>query len=199
MKPRLLFAAVFISILLTGCREPYLKTAAGNSNVRRGRYQNALSNYLEGIHKNGNPSTLQYNIGNVYYYLGETEKAAAIWGQAADSSSKETVYRSFFNQGVVHYQAGRFSRGADCFLRAVKAAPDRIEAKINLELCIKKISEQNEVPSGGAGIEETPDMSDRIPGENSLLLRLIKEGELSSLKQEESASTDQDGGPVRDW
>lgn len=199
MKLRFLITAVFVIFLTIGCGEPYLRTDAGNSNIRRGRYQEALSDYLEGMKKTGNELILQYNIGNVYYYLGETQKAVTIWEQSANASSKEAVYRSVFNQGVVHYQNGEYSRASDCFLLAVKAEPDRIKAKINLELCIKKITEQSEISSEGLGIEESQELSEKIAEENSLLLRLIREGEVFILNQEESASTEQNGNRIQDW
>ena len=74
LKRSLLTFLLSGAILLFGsCSllEPGLSVLRGNYLYQQGRYQNALLLYLEGDESGKSRERILYNIGNVYYALGE--------------------------------------------------------------------------------------------------------------------------------
>lgn len=135
---------IFLFILtlfltLSACHEPYARVAEANNKVRRGLYQQALAAYLREEENTRSPSTIQYNTGVVYYYLGETEGAMEIWKRTSNSTLSEVVYRSNFNRGVVLYDSGEYRKAAEAFLNALRLFPERLPPKINVEYCVRQL------------------------------------------------------------
>ncbi len=132
------FVLLFI-FSLAGCKEPYIPIAAANNDVRRGLYQQALAAYLNEMEDTRYKSAIQYNLGIVYFYIGETDRALEMWLKGFRSSIAEVQYRSAFNRGVLLYERGRYREATDAFLSALKLFPRRLEARINMEYCVRQL------------------------------------------------------------
>lgn len=180
---------IFFVLLLSGCGEPYMQVAGGNGRLRRGMYQQALAAYLQAAESTKYEKVMQYNIANVYYFLGETERALQTWQSAASASHLETAYRAFFNMGVVQYGSKDFSAAAESFLQAARMHPDRTEVKVNLEYCFRQMNTK-----GGTEAAENAETDTR---NIETMMSIIKANE--KLKWEETPTTETADSAVRDW
>ncbi|GAB6088735.1 tetratricopeptide repeat protein [Spirochaeta dissipatitropha] len=152
-------------LLLTGCSftEPHLSVFQGNYAVGRGDFHAATVSYLDALQYGEFLDIIHYNLGNVYYALGESVAALDAWEQALGSDSTLVQYSVFFNRGVLMYETGRYQESYTAFRDAVRLQPGSVAAKLNLELSYERMinaaalrspaetSEDNNLPSLQAG------------------------------------------------
>jgi tetratricopeptide (TPR) repeat protein len=194
---KLITGSVLILALfsLSGCGEPVLRVAGAGQDVRRGNYQEALAVYLTAAEKTKFRRVVEYNLGNVYYYLRETERALAMWESAAGASRSETAYRAGFNRGVVLYGLQEYEKAADAFLQALRLYPDRLEAKVNLEYCVRQMNFREQAAAAGDKRPDRQETPDKVLMET--FMNIIRQQESTKWEQEpftESAETES-----RDW
>jgi tetratricopeptide (TPR) repeat protein len=180
---------------LSGCGEPVVRIAGAGQDVRRGNYQEALAVYLTAAEKTKFRRVVEYNIGNVYYYLRETERALAMWELAGRSSRSETAYRAGFNRGVALYGLQEYEKAAEAFLRALRLFPDRLEAKVNLEYCVRQMNFREQGPGAGGKRSDRQETPDKAMMET--LMNIIRQQE--STKWEQEPFTETTETESRDW
>ena len=197
MAKRILVLVIGIAVLsLCGCGKPYLATAGANAYVRRGLFQEALGKYLQVFETGSAGDVVGYNIGNVYYYLGDKEKALEMWEAGAESSLREVRYRSYFNTGVLLYGMNSFETSAEAFLAALKLYPDRSQPRINLEYCIRQIEAQEKKQA--AYVNGVPEESPGTGGDElEMFINILLQSEKTSWSTEESAANSL--GTQQDW
>ncbi len=140
---------VLISVLfiaLSGCTfaERHGRLTYGNFEFSQGRYERARELY-EGVpvgdsSNNGNLEALRdYNIGTVYYAVGDIDGALERWSSAEDlAADDEILFRTLFNTGVLHFEQGRYEQAYGSFREALVVHPERETAKRNLELAFER-------------------------------------------------------------
>ena len=131
-------ALVLLMVLTGRGREPRLATLEGNYAFARGDYVRATSNYL-GAGGDAPQPHLAYNLGNTYLALGEIDAGVERLLSVADSGDRGLLWRVAFNLGHARYQAGRYLEAAYHFRDALLLAPESMDAKINLELALRKV------------------------------------------------------------
>ena len=165
----------------------------GNYAFSRGEYQEANLDYLKVQDKKLYKNYLSYNLGNVYYALGEVDSAFTEWN-SIDSNIVDTItLRSFFNTGVLLFELSRYEEAYAIFRNILELDSSNLNAKINLEHCIQKMnfSTENKVKSQDIDIEELEKTEDV-----SRVLDFVKRREShvwtppSKLDQEESTEKD---------
>ena len=146
-----LLAAV-LAVALAGCRagRPPWEGAtfwvlAGNRDARRGEDLEATWSYrraLQALKRSaleGDRARVAYNLAGVYLSLGEVGAALRQMEQALEGADEELLFRASFNLGVLEYSLGRYSRAAASYVQALRLRPGSWPAKVNLELCLRRM------------------------------------------------------------
>ncbi len=176
MKRYFLCLGVFSAIFcMTSCSQGYIQAVAANQQAESGRFQDALARYLKAVAGSRYRDYFAYNIGNVYYLLGEPATAGRWWDKASESSSAEVRFGAAFNRGVAYYEEGEYPRAYSSFRKAVELVPASREAKINMEYAYRKIEQVNTTVTAAAEarLEEGGEIEEPLPAD--ALMELITE------------------------
>lgn len=137
----------------------------GNAAFQRGDFQRAALQYLSAQQGSDFLDVVNYNLGNVYNALGETNTALAVWNRISRPGSDELAYRLAFNRGYLLYQRGQYDQACQEFRTALMMKPSSLDAKRNLEICLLKTQ------SFGTALPARPRTADRTdPGETQKAL-----------------------------
>ncbi|MBB6479477.1 tetratricopeptide repeat protein [Spirochaeta isovalerica] len=196
MEKRLLKGLFLLSFILffSSCNglEPGLSVLTGNYNYQVGEFQQATINYVTGLESGRFSEWIYYNMGNVYFSLGEGGAALEVWKNVDSAEDRILRYRLNFNKGVLFYQLGRYDEAYNLFKEALRSDPASIDAKINLELTLGKLAAPA-AQNGNSG--NTAEKNEAVnPAETQRMLEYIrrKEGQLwfSSEKDKENYQED---------
>jgi tetratricopeptide (TPR) repeat protein len=170
-----ILAAVWV---LSSCSKlgPYVHVAEGARAYAAGDYQLANIAYIEADRSDEFEEWIAYDLGTVYYALGEVDAAESEWQIAAGTPDVELSYRVLFNYGVLLYGRGAYTEAYEKFRNALEINPAGVEAKINLELTIEKM----EVSEGKSASSATPQTTGESSGEIDRIMNYLKkmEGEV---------------------
>jgi hypothetical protein len=97
--------------------------AEGNDLARSGVYRTALLRYREAAAAGFDTALLHYNVGVVYYKLGEFAAAAAEFAQA--SAAPDLAALASYNRGLALRAAGERAAAAEAFAAAAETADQR--------------------------------------------------------------------------
>ena len=151
---------VMVPLLFASCilHDDEIAMVKGNYAYSRGEYQDATIRYLEAIdHQRDTRAWAFYNLGNVYYSLGELESALSRWDQAAAANpGRELSFSIQFNRGIAAYNQGRFDEAFALFREALILQPSSVDAKINLELAQRKVAVVDRPAGSTDGPAESP-------------------------------------------
>jgi len=193
LKKLLVFFA--LPFLVCGCSDIPGKLLIMEANYwnSRGVYNEAIPPYMRALDYREAAPYAEYGLGSVYFALDEKEAALDRFARAREaletlppSANRELRYRVHYNTGVALFSGGDFSGAADSFRDALRADGRRIEAKRNLELCIRLLEREN-MQSGRGG--DTEDES------RAVLFDYIRQRELSQYKSREWAGEEDIAGP----
>jgi tetratricopeptide (TPR) repeat protein len=135
-------AMPMVALLMASCTLRPADTALfrGNYAFERGEYQDATVQYLAAMYgEGGSQLWVKYNLGNVYFSLGEVESAMAMWEAAAQAADPDLLFAVNYNRGVAFYRMGDFHRAFSLFRDALLLRPDDRDTKVNLELAQRKL------------------------------------------------------------
>lgn len=170
----MLIALTVMLVVSCGNVGSIVEVMRGNLAYSRGDYQGALVHYMVAAEEEPADGWTKFNIGSVYYALGERDAALEIWHEArvsaetADgpgSSELALIFASSYNRGVVFYQRGDYTAAYEEFRYALSMNSRSPEAKANLELAFAKLEaatgsaegRENEAGTGSAaGVSTTP-------------------------------------------
>jgi len=145
-----LIVFVFISsIVFISCTNSsaYQDVIAANYAFSRGEYQEANMHYLKVRDKKIYSNYISYNLGNVYYALGEVDSAFKEWKSVNETKESNITIRTYFNTGVLLFELSRYEDAYQMFRNILEIEPSNISAKINLEYCIQKMNFSREKSS----------------------------------------------------
>lgn len=150
-----LLGVIPIVLLLGGCGQVGRQVAVlqGNYQFSQGKFQSATVHYLEALSPGDDRALVAFNLGNVYHALGESEAALRMWDQAEEGSGTDLLFGTSFNRGVLLYELGRYDEAVESFRYALQLRSDSVDAKINLELSLQKVT----AAEGTAGSGAVPD------------------------------------------
>jgi Ca-activated chloride channel family protein len=195
-KTRLpLISTLSVIFIFTSCSEGKLLLMEANYLNSRGRYNEAVVPYLKALNYEDSAPYAEYGLGLTFYSLDENKAALKRY----DSSKKmletfpqgehrELRYRNSYNSGIVFFEEGDFQSAAAAFKDALRADPQRIEAKRNLELSLMSIVKE----SG----EQKRDSGSRQKNESmEILFEFLKQNEMQQWKSREWAPEEKPTGP----
>lgn len=186
---------ILVLVLFSTSCERLLESStliAGNQKYRSGEYQGAIMDYLKGVDSDTNRDYFYYNLGNVYSSLGESPSAFAVWDRTDGRVNSQLKFSLLYNRGVLEFQDGNYEKAYEHFRQALTLMPSNIEAKINLELTLNKMSAANYNQ-----LNETINLSDNEVGESDETTRILE-----YVRQKEVmtwGTTYQEDPAVNDW
>ena len=159
--------SLVFALLLTSCSDwgDGWAIIQGNAAFQRGEFQKASLSYLSAQGTGASLDVVNFNLGNVYNALGETNTALSVWSRITRPASDELAYRLAFNKGYLLYQRGQYDQACQEFRTALLMKPSSLEAKRNLEICLLKTQ------SFGSALPARTKSADRTdPGETQKAL-----------------------------
>ena len=135
---------LLISLVVFGRYEPSFTVLQGNYAYYRGEYVKATILYL-GLNSKWKETKLneryfQYNIANTYLSVGELEAGInQLLKIDKGLEDKKLIENALFNLGNAHYEIGEYLKSAEYFRDVLEINPGAYDAKINLEISLKKI------------------------------------------------------------
>ena len=158
--------------------DPTMATLEGNYAYSRGDYVGATIRYLqidsEVDEEDPRRSFLDYNLANVYVSLGEIDPGLATLQLARERGVPELRFRVAYNLGSVLFQLGRPGDAAMAFRDALLENPASFDAKVNLELALRKMAST----TAPREIEELP--QDGSDAATELVLEFIRRREAAT-------------------
>jgi tetratricopeptide (TPR) repeat protein len=150
------FASAALGLLLS-CGSPTVQVLSGNYRHSKGDYAQATVNYFQALESLHRRPYVQYDLGNVYRALGEEEVAnEAFLSSIEESVGGELLFRAFFNLGHISYENDDYRQAVHYFVEALRVDPDDWDAKINLELALRNLSQEPDrqsEPQGQSAVE----------------------------------------------
>jgi tetratricopeptide (TPR) repeat protein len=142
---------LILCIGLQGCTVPHVDVAAGNQQFQKGEFQKAIVAYSEVLQNEASAEYHEwvvYNLGNVFFALGEYESAGLEWKKSGDIQSSRLEFNLVFNRGVLQYRLGEYAEAYTLFKRALEIEPESTAAKINLEYVLEKLEADEDGENG---------------------------------------------------
>ena len=137
-----------LSLCFTSCSARFYsgkKILSGKISWNHGDYSEATLAFLEAAQNakyNSDPLSESYAIFNLsatYLAQGEKISAEERLGQISfEDSPKEIQFAILYNKGIIAHQNGNFSDASEYFKEALKINSLNLNAKINLEICLKE-------------------------------------------------------------
>jgi len=131
-----LTTSLFISCSLP---EAGVNVLLGNYDYQKGDYQKAMVRYMDSLGSEKNDLWIRYNLGNVYYSLGEHQAALEEWQRVERSDNDKLLKNSYFNRGILYFNLGKYSQAASGFKQVLKLDSSDLDAKVNLELSLFRL------------------------------------------------------------
>ncbi|BCR20781.1 tetratricopeptide repeat protein [Borrelia miyamotoi] len=134
----LLSGVIFVSFLSCSSIKAMSFMTIGNYKYIRGDYQGAISIYYSLVDDKQSSAWSYYNLGIVYYSLGEYESSLRMFSYAKRDSDFFLNFNINYNEGVIYYNQGLYRKAEIAFKEALRINPSSYNAKYNLELAIIK-------------------------------------------------------------
>lgn len=185
-------------LMLSSCSQvdEYLKVVEGNYAFSRGEYKEANFLYIRDVENSNHSDRLLYNLANVYHSLGESQAALEEWQNSGSASkNSELLFRIAFNRGVLQYEMGNYQSAYNNFRQALRLNPDDMEAKANLEFCLRKLNLSEEQQSARQTSDDSrPDES--VSEDGDRILEYVKRSSPTLLSPEYETES---SGTGKDW
>ena len=158
-------AKIFLTLItvsfLSSCSlgQSLVSVMGGNFYFNRGDYGKAIIRYIKAGENLKPINWLNYNLGNVYYALGEVDAALDKLIDASQSGDEILYHRTHFNIGVIYFEMGQYERAVIHFIDALDAVPGDRDTKINLELALQKLGREETVSRQSDSIEDDQESS----------------------------------------
>ncbi|MCB2199876.1 VWA domain-containing protein [bacterium] len=122
---------------------PHELVKEGNKAVIDKQLDQALTRYLEA--KAAVDSTrpeIDYNLGGVYARKGDLARADSLYNSLPEDARRSLRSRAAYNRGTAYANAEQFDKAVPSFIDALRLNPKDQDAKMNLELALRKMQEQ---------------------------------------------------------
>ena len=148
-------AAVVLALASIAWLDPHARTREGNRLFAAGQYDDAAKEYNEALVDHPDSALLHFNLGDAEYKQGKYDGAIAAYEQVrpGDDDAHASA-RTAYNLGNATYRRAEAAVATDpqkaleqyaaalvAYRRAIAAAPDDVDAKLNYELVMQKRAE----------------------------------------------------------
>ncbi len=152
------FALVAVLGLLTSCDADLassLSIMSGTLSWARQDWPAAAASFLEtaALSRSRSDTELEqyalYGLATTYLSQNEYNASSSKLKALADTAPLDLLGSVWYQSGIVAYQGGDYERAAFCFRSALQYESAAIDAKINLEICLRAAQEQQQQPAAG--------------------------------------------------
>jgi tetratricopeptide (TPR) repeat protein len=124
--------------------DPYTSVMRkGNRYYRNELFREAFGFFQEGVEKNEKSVVPHFNAGVALHkmedYIQSIESLTAALERTSDN---EEIAQIHYNLGNNHYLVGNYDIAAEHYVQALEKKPYDLNTKFNLELALKKLSDQ---------------------------------------------------------
>lgn len=145
----------------------------GSQQYYQAQYSEALNTFRQAQVKRPDLPELNLNAGDALYKTQEFQRAVRETQRALDHPQGSLRANAYFNMGNAYFQLERFQDAFDEYKRALREAPQDMDAKINLELALRRLTEQKQPPESqgdtgeqqGAQDQQTPEEQQQRRGQ----------------------------------
>ncbi|MDR0502123.1 MAG: VWA domain-containing protein [Treponema sp.] len=140
------------ALFFSSCSEGKLLLMEANYLSSQGRYNEAVVPYLKALEYEDAAPYAEYGLGLTFYLQDEGIAALKHFGNSKKMTDnikkseyrehRELRYRTSYNSGIVYFEEGDFNSAAAAFKDALRADPEKTEAKKNLELSLMSIARE---------------------------------------------------------
>ncbi|MEK7216722.1 MAG: tetratricopeptide repeat protein, partial [Chloroflexota bacterium] len=144
-------AAVLLAGACTGDAGPIFKmNEEGAKFFNEGNFPAALDRFRQAQVRRPDLPPLTFNVGGALYKTQEYDRALREIQRVLDSDDAGLRSRANFNMGNAYFQKEQYQDAFDAYKRALKDNPLDLDAKINLELTLRRLEErpQQQPPLG---------------------------------------------------
>jgi Ca-activated chloride channel family protein len=129
----------------------------GNHLEQKGEYEEALENYQKALVEEPDNPSIHYNIGRVLYRMGKYDEAVSEFQLGLMDKKRDFQSNVFYNIGNSQFRNGQLDPSIDAYKMSLLANPKDLEAKQNLEFCLRlKEQLQNRAQSDSTQQEQQP-------------------------------------------
>ncbi len=183
----------FPILFFAACEQPHVAVAKGNNQFRRGEFQESIVAYISVTDRGPYAPWIAYNLGNVFFALGEYESASLEWKKVPRVEGSSLLFKLNFNKGVLAYRTGNYKKAYSHFREALLMDPAGRDAKINLEYCLLKLNARN---TEAAQQTAQPTRDDQSTREAEQILEYVKK--VQSHRFQPAPSEEEERGE-KDW
>jgi len=120
------------------------KNEEGNDLFDKGEYDAALKRYLEAQQNAPSRSELRFNVGDALYKQGKYEEAAQELGRVVESENQNLNAGAYYNLGNTFFRQEKYQEAVGAYKKSLMLNPKDQDAKVNLELALEKMQEQQQ-------------------------------------------------------
>jgi tetratricopeptide (TPR) repeat protein len=148
---------------LAGCggKSPAALNAQGNEAYAQQDYATALDAYTRAGAEDPLLAEPQYNAASVHYRQSDYEQAGAALDGALAHSGEELAPAGNYNLGNARYRAEDYAGAVEAYKQALRLNPADVDAKVNLELALRKLRENRQEQPPEPMEEPTPEPTEQ--------------------------------------
>ena len=120
------------------------KSAAALEHYQRGEYDQALQLYRDALLERPDAPELHFNVGDALFKRGEYDQARREFERVLSAEEKKIQAQAHYNMGNSFFQQQAFEQAIAAYKQALELDAADEDAKVNLELALEKLQEQQE-------------------------------------------------------
>ena len=146
MKKTVAISLILASLTLAGCGGAKTEKLieSGNEAFAQQDYATALTEYQQAAGENPELAEPIYNAANVQYRQGEFEQTSATLQVALANADEDLAAEGYFNLGNTLFQTEKYAEAVDAYAESLRLNPRDMDAKVNLELALQKLQQEQE-------------------------------------------------------
>jgi Ca-activated chloride channel homolog len=118
---------------------------SGNGVYKEGKFQEAEIEYRKALEKDSGSFKANYNLGNALYKQHQYDAALQKYaGLIQTREGSDELNRYYYNLGNAFFEKGEYNESIDAYKNALRNDPHDLDAKHNLQLALRKLSEQKQ-------------------------------------------------------
>ena len=129
----------------------------GNHLYRKEKYEEALTKYQEALVQEPDNPKIQYNIARALYKMEQYDEAISEFQLGFLEKDKIFQANTFYNIGNCQFKKRQLNAAIESYKTTLLLNPEDIEAKQNLEFCLKVREQLENQPQGDSlGRQQQP-------------------------------------------
>ncbi|MFH1824646.1 MAG: tetratricopeptide repeat protein [Candidatus Firestonebacteria bacterium] len=172
------------------------KIDKGNKLYKKGKYEDALSKYLDAQIDEPESTILHFNSGDAKYKLEKNEEAIKEFEKATYSKDIKLQSKSYYNIGNSLYRLGKLPESIQFYKKCLELTPNDKDAKYNYEFVQKKIKENMDKNKESKESKEGKESKESKESEKGKEKKESKESEKSEKEEKKDKMAKEDAERV---